>query len=68
MTKISTIILDNDVIEILHNQHLSKNPYLIRLTNYDGERYSIRANHKDLEQLSDIIDKALGESKSNENV
>ena len=56
MNKLSTILLENDIIEILYNENLSKNPYLIRLINFNNERYEIRASQEDLEELSAIID------------
>jgi hypothetical protein len=61
MNKLATIVLNNDVIEILHNENLKHNPYLIRLTNYDNERYEVRASKEDLEELSVIIDDIIVE-------
>lgn len=61
MNKLATIVLNDDIIEILHNENLKRNPYLIRLTNYNNERYEVRASKEDLEELSVIIDDIIVE-------
>jgi hypothetical protein len=56
-----TIILDNDILEILHNEFLAKKPYLIRMINFNNESYEIRADEDDLYRLYDILGKILSE-------
>ena len=53
--KIQTIIWEDDIIEIFYNANLANKPYLIRLSNYDGITYEIRANNGDLEELSTVL-------------
>lgn len=55
--KIQTIVLEDDVIEIFYNSSLSRNPYLIRFTNYYNSNYEIRANEDDIKELSEIFNK-----------
>jgi hypothetical protein len=55
MTKLKTIILENDIIEILYNKNLTNKPYLLRLVNYNNELYEMRADADDLKKLRDII-------------
>ena len=59
MKKLNLIILDDDVIEILHNENLTKNPYLIRMYNYSNEKYEIRVNEDDLKEFAKIINDLL---------
>ena len=59
MKKLNLIILDDDVIEILHNENLTKNPYWIRLYNYANEKYEIRASEDDLKEFAKIINDLL---------
>ena len=53
--RIQTILLEDDIIEIFFNANLSKKPYLIRLSNYDGMVYEIRATNSDIEELSTVL-------------
>lgn len=55
MTKLKTIILENDIIEILYNKNLTNKPYLLRLISYNNELYEMRADADDLKKLRDII-------------
>jgi hypothetical protein len=57
--KIKTIILEDDIIEIYYNTNLSKNPYLIRLMNYNRETYEIRANQEDIQEISLILNQII---------
>lgn len=57
--KIQTIVLEDDIIEIFYNSHLSNNPYLIRFTNYHNMRYEIRASENDIRELSEILNKIV---------
>lgn len=59
MTKLRTIVLENDVVEILYNKNLSKKPYLFRLVNYNNELYEMRADENDLKELGTIINDIL---------
>lgn len=59
MKKLNLIILDDDVIEILHNENLTKNPYLIRMYNYSNEKYEIRVSEDDLKEFAKIINDLL---------
>lgn len=51
--------LHDDFVEILHNPHLSNRCYMIRLTNYSNERYSMMINKEDLKGLADLLNKFL---------
>lgn len=42
------IILQDDIIEIMHNELLKNKPFLIRITNYTNENYEIRMNQNEL--------------------
>jgi|LakMenE01Jun11ns_1017448.scaffolds.fasta_scaffold8672918_1 hypothetical protein len=42
------IILQDDIIEIMHNELLKNKPFLIRFTNYSNENYEIRMNQNEL--------------------
>lgn len=55
MTKIRTIVLERDIIEILYNENLKKKPYLLRFINYNNELYEMRADENDLRELTTII-------------
>lgn len=57
--KIQTIVLEDDIIEIFYNMSLSKNPYLIRFTNYNHMTYEIRASENDIRELSEILNKIV---------
>lgn len=56
------ILFEDNVIEILYNKFLSKNPYLIRFFNYDGEVYEMRASKNDLDNFQKILEKIVRES------
>lgn len=55
MSKLKTIVLEHDIVEILYNENLSRQPYLFRLVNYNNELYEMRADENDLKELRDII-------------
>lgn len=65
MTKIKTIVLENDVIEILYNKNLKRKPYLLRLVNYNHELYEMRADENDLKELSLILENIVSERFQN---
>lgn len=53
-----TIILDDYVIDILHNELLSSKPYLLRLTTW-SDRHEIRVDENDLKDIISGIQKVL---------
>jgi hypothetical protein len=56
MTKIRTIELEYDLIEIHHNKNLKKKPYLVRVYNYnDSDPNELRLEEKDLKNLYAIL-------------
>lgn len=66
MTKLKTIVLEHDIVEILYNENLSRKPYLFRLVNYNNELYEMRADDNDLKELRDIINTIFIEKYRNE--
>lgn len=58
------IAFDDDIIEIIHNNSLSKKPYLIRFTNYSDQRYEMRADDQDLIELKKILEQLISEDAS----
>lgn len=61
MVSSKILILEDDILEILHNDLLSNKPYLIRMTNFSNEVYEIRADEDDLVRLREILEKVLDE-------
>lgn len=61
MVNSKILILEDDILEILHNDLLSNKPYLIRMTNFSNEVYEIRADEDDLVRLREILEKVLDE-------
>jgi hypothetical protein len=56
MTKIRTIELEYDLIEIHHNKNLKKKPYLVRIYNYnDPDPNELRLEEEDLKNLYVIL-------------
>jgi hypothetical protein len=53
--KSERIVLDQDAAEILVNENLLYKPYLLRLTNYNHERYEMRLSGDDLKVLADFL-------------
>lgn len=66
MTKLRTIVLEKDIIEILYNENLKKKPYLLRFINYNNERYELRADENELKELSAIIEDIFMEKYQDE--
>jgi len=62
--KIQTIVFEDNIIEIFYNSNLHKNPYLIRFTNYYNT-HDIRVDKKDLEELSEILNKIIDNDSRN---
>lgn len=55
-TKIRTIKLDFDLIEVHHNKRLSKKPYLVRIFNYNSDEPSeIRLEECQVKNLYSIL-------------
>jgi len=61
MVNSKILILEDDILEIFHNDLLSNKPYLIRMTNFSNEVYEIRADKDDLVRLREILEKVLDE-------
>lgn len=57
MTKIRTIVLEFDLIEIHYNNMLTHKPYLVRIFNYDNEPNELRLNEIELDNLYVILKK-----------
>ena len=56
MTKLRTIVLEYDLIEIHHNQNLKNKPYLIRVFSYNhSDPHEIRLNETELKDLYKIL-------------
>lgn len=55
MTKIRTIVLEFDLIEIHYNPILTKKPYLIRIFSYDNEPNELRLEEHELTDLYKIL-------------
>lgn len=56
MTKLRTIILEYDLIEIHHNQNLKNKPYLIRVFSYNNsDPHEIRLDKTELQDLYQIL-------------
>ena len=56
MTKLRTIVLEYDLIEIHHNKNLKNKPYLIRLFSYNNnDPQEIRLNETELKDLYKIL-------------
>lgn len=57
------IVLDQDAVEILANENLFYKPYLLRLTNYNNERYEMRLSRDDLKVLADFLNEYQNENE-----
>lgn len=58
MTKIRTIELDNDLIEIHYNKNLSKKPYLVRVFSYfHCDPNEIRLDEDEIKDLFNVLKK-----------
>ena len=56
MTKLRTIVLEYDLIEIHHNQNLKNKPYLIRVFSYNNnDPHEIRLDEVELKNLYNIL-------------
>ena len=56
VTKLRTIVLEYDLIEIHHNKNLKNKPYLIRLFSYNNrDPQEIRLNETELKDLYKIL-------------
>ena len=56
MTKLRTIILEYDLIEIYHNKKLKNKPYLVRVFSYNNsDPHELRLNEDDLKNLYKIL-------------
>lgn len=57
------IVLDQDAVEILANENLFYKPYLLRLTNYNNERYEMRLSGDDLKVLADFLNQFVEDNQ-----
>ena len=57
--KIETLDLTNDVVEILHNPMLKYRPFLLRLINFNNEKYELRLDYGSLQELVNLLSNAL---------
>jgi hypothetical protein len=56
MTKLRTIVLEYDLIEIHHNKNLKNKPYLVRVFSYNNsDPHEIRLNETELKDLYKIL-------------
>jgi hypothetical protein len=56
VTKLRTIILEYDLIEIHHNKKLKNKPYLVRVFSYNNiDPHELRLNEDDLKNLYNIL-------------
>lgn len=55
------LILQDNIVEVLHNDMLSNRPYLMRLTGWNTQ-YDFRASKEELENLAGFILSFIGES------
>jgi len=53
--KIDSLDLTNDLIEIVSNPFLKYRPFLLRLTNFSNERYELRLNREQLNDLYNFL-------------
>lgn len=57
--KSKSVILYDDVVEMLYNPSVSNKCYMIRTTNYSGEKYTMTINKEDLGKLANLINNFL---------
>lgn len=56
MTKLRTIVLEYDLIEIHYNENLKNKPYLVRFFSYNNsDPHELRLDEKDLRNLYNIL-------------
>lgn len=56
MTKLRTIMLEFDLIEIHHNPNLKKKPYLVRVFSYNNsDPHELRLDEVELKNLYNIL-------------
>ena len=56
MTKLRTIVLEYDLIEIHHNKNLKNKPYLVRVFSYNNnDPHEIRLDEVELKNLYNIL-------------
>ena len=56
MTKLRTIMLEYDLIEIHYNKNLKNKPYLVRVFSYNNsDPHELRLSEDDLKNLYDIL-------------
>jgi len=56
VTKLRTIMLEYDLIEIHYNKNLKNKPYLVRVFSYNNsDPHELRLSEDDLKNLYDIL-------------
>lgn len=55
MTKLQTIVLEDNLIEIHYNKNLKNKPYLIKIFNYNKDTHELRLDEEELENLNNIL-------------
>jgi hypothetical protein len=56
VTKLRTIMLEYDLIEIHYNENLKNKPYLVRVFSYNNsDPHELRLSEDDLKNLYDIL-------------
>lgn len=57
--KTESLDLTNDIVEILHNPMLKYRPFLLRLINFNNEKYELRLDYVSLQELVNLLSNAL---------
>ena len=53
--KIDSLDLTNDIMELIYNPILKYRPFLLRIINFNNEKYELRLNENELNQIGDFI-------------
>ena len=57
MTRLRTIVLEYDLIEIHYNENLKRNPYLVRVFSYNNDPVEFRVDENDIQNLYGFLRK-----------
>ena len=61
-TKLSEINYGDYIVQIHYSPNVKVKPYLIRIYSYHDEPHEIRVEKEELNTLSQLIDRAIGEN------